>query len=497
VTAERARSAIPPEATLRGPTLPALVAFCALVSLAFASGGFFPRAWTAAAVALLAVLGVALAAGRRAELGKLEVAWLGLLAALTGWTALSLVWSANRHATLLEVRRDLVYLAAAGALLALARPASVGDLVLAMWAAVVVVVAVALVRYLVAPGFEIDEVEGQLLFRPLGYANALGILTGMGGIVAVYVVARPPTRALRALAAASAAPLAAALYLTSSRASVLAVAVGLGVMVALERDRPALVGAVVVIAPGAAVAAWLCERAGLLGAVTADAETVRDGRLLALWVAIVAVALAAAAPLAPRLGTLLARARAASGVALAALVVAGAAAAVAARGHHLLAEGYRPSYWRVAWHEYVAHPWLGSAAGTFGDWWTRSGLPSQAGGALDAHNLYLETLAELGPLGLALLAAVLLVPLAAGLVARRRPFVAAAAGAYVALLAHAALDWDWEMPAVMLSGFVCAAALVVAAREERGRWEPSARARLAAVVLVLALAAFALAAQLA
>jgi hypothetical protein len=253
----------------------------------------------------------------------------------------------------------------------------------------------------------------------------------------------------------------------------------------------------VVIAPGAALAAWLCERSGLLAARTADAATVREGRLLALWVALVAVALALAAPLVPRVAGVVRRGTTASGAALAAFVAVGTAAAVAARGHHLLAEGYRPSYWRVAWHEYVAHPWLGSAAGTFGDWWTRSGLPSQAGGALDAHNLYLETLAELGPFGLALLGGVLLVPLVAAVAARRRPFVAAAAGAYAALLAHAALDWDWEMPAVMLAGFVCAAALVVAVREERARWRPSTPARVAGVALVLALAAFALAAQLA
>jgi hypothetical protein len=81
--------------------------------------------------------------------------------------------------------------------------------------------------------------------------------------------------------------------------------------------------------------------------------------------------------------------------------------------------------------------------------------------------------------------------------ARRRPFVAAAAGAYVALLAHAAVDWDWEMPAVMVTGLVCATALLVAAREGRAQWEPSPLARAAALVLVLALVGLAVAAQVA
>jgi hypothetical protein len=323
----------------------------------------------------------------------------------------------------------------------------------------------------------------------------------MGGLVAVAIVARPPTRALQALAAASSAPLAAGLYLTSSRASVLAVAVGLVVVVALEEERSALVAAALVIASGAVVVAWLCRRSGLLAAATAEGGTVREARLLGLWVAVVAVALALAAPLTPRITRVLRRAtpaqRAVGGTALAVVLLAGAAAAAATRGHRLLAEGYRPTYWRVAWHEYLAHPWLGSAAGTFGDWWLSAGVPLQAGGALDAHNLYLETLAELGPFGLALLVAALLVPLVAAVLARRRPFVAAAAGAYVALLAHAAVDWDWEMPAVMVTGLVCAAALLVAAREGRAQSEPSPLARAAALVLVLALVGLAVAAQVA
>ncbi len=77
---------------------------------------------------------------------------------------------------------------------------------------------------------------------------------------------------------------------------------------------------------------------------------------------------------------------------------------------------------------------------------------------MDAHNLYLETLAELGPFGLVLLAAMLALPLVAALRVREHPFASAATGAYAAFLFHAALDWDWEMPAVTLAGLVCASA---------------------------------------
>ena len=74
----------------------------------------------------------------------------------------------------------------------------------------------------------------------------------------------------------------------------------------------------------------------------------------------------------------------------------------------------RAQYWHVAWRDYQQHPWLGSGAGSFQREWLRSrpaDLP-----VLDAHSLYLETLAELGPVGLGLLAALLALPFAAGLI---------------------------------------------------------------------------------
>ena len=125
-----------------------------------------------------------------------------------------------------------------------------------------------------------------------------------------------------------------------------------------------------------------------------------------------------------------------------------------------------------------AHPLLGSGAGTFERAWLHyRALPSAT---VDAHNLYLETLAELGPFGLFLLAAVLAVPLTAVATARRRdPLAVAAAGAYIAFLAHAAVDWDWEMPVVTLVALVCAVVVLKAGRTEVAR---SPRVSMRAVV---------------
>ena len=123
----------------------------------------------------------------------------------------------------------------------------------------------------------------------------------------------------------------------------------------------------------------------------------------------------------------------------------------------------RPHYWHVALLQYEAKPLTGYGAGTFGDYFWADHRPTQ-GFTREAHSLYLETLAELGPVGLALLGVALLVPL----VPLRRPqdpLIAGTAGAYVAFLLHNAIDWDWKVTALALVGILCGTATVAATRE--------------------------------
>jgi O-antigen ligase len=125
----------------------------------------------------------------------------------------------------------------------------------------------------------------------------------------------------------------------------------------------------------------------------------------------------------------------------------------------------------------------GTGAGTFALAWARSGLAETRGGALDAHSLYLETLAELGLVGLAVLLVFLVLPLAHR--SLRTGTAPVAAGAYVVFLVHAGLDWDWEMPAVVLAGLCCGAAALASGEERTSSITARGRTALALVALSL------------
>jgi O-antigen ligase len=252
------------------------------------------------------------------------------------------------------------------------------------------------------------------------------------------------------------------------------------VLLFLEPSPRRLLRTLAATAPAIALVVWLGNRSRLADSSASPSH--RTALVLAGVAVLCAAAAGAAAILAGR------RVRPAEPppprrLALAVLVCAALAGAVAVG----VAGSSQPrvSYWSVAWHdEYLAHPVLGSGAGTFGRFWAISGQEAIRGGGLDAHSLYVEMLAELGPAGLLLLAALLLLPLR-GLTRRTAPGLPAAAGAYVAFLVHAGVDWDWEMPAVVLAGLSCGAAVLLAGRDDPAPLRPRARAVALAAALVL------------
>jgi O-antigen ligase len=370
-----------------GRIAPALVAALGSIVLGIADGGFFARAWAPTIVAFAAAVELALLVSTRVELSRLELTVLALLGAFAGWSALSAAWSADPPASLREAERGLLYLVALLAMLLAARRGLSTALTYGVLAATTFVSLYGLVEYLAArPG--VDPVEGTLLFEPLGYANAAGILAAIGAVISCWLALRAVSVSAALARAAPLAVLIPTLALTESRGSWAALVVALVILVSLRlRIPPTYVIAV-----------------------------------------------------------------------LAALAVAGGALIwLSGSG----AYGDRPSYWRVAWHEYRDNPVLGSGAGTY-VLASNAVAPSEPH-VLDAHNLYLESLAELGPVGLALITAGLCLPM----LALRRSSAATPAGlAYLAFLIHAGIDWDWEMPAVTLAALGCAAALLVAQRGE-------------------------------
>src|SRR5919199_4479233 len=427
----------------------AVLAAGAAVALAFDDGGYFPPAWGWSALALFWIAGLALFLCDRFSFGRLELALLGSFAAFVAWVALSAAWSSSTERSILDAQRDLVYLGGLVAVLLVARRRPVGELLVAVCGAALVTSAFGLVDFL----FSTRE-AGSRLSEPLGYPNALGLVAAIGALLAVSFAAHAGSRVRRALAAACVVVFVLAIFFTYSRGTWISLAVGVVAMLVVDSGRVALLRTAAAVAPVAGAAVWL-------GAHT------HQGYLLALETVLLAAAAALATAAARRI-PLGRGASIAATAALLALLLAVPAAAVArygsrpTSGHHPPRVSGGAPLWRQAWRDWEAHRALGSGAGTFEQFWVAHRRTSA--NARDAHSLYLETLAELGPLGLALLVATLGLPLLAAAKARFYPFVPGALAAYLAFLVHAAGDWDWEMPAATLLGLFCAAALLLAGR---------------------------------
>ena len=495
--------------------------FVAVVATAAASGSYFPSSWGWAALAFLWAAVIGLVAQRQVVLGRLEVGYLGAWVVLLAWTAASLVWSPTTTQTMYEVERTVVYVAFALALAVLARR-SVHLLLPALLAAIVAVAAYALATRLLPDRVgSFDSYVGYRLSEPIGYWNGLSIFVAIGIVVAVGLVARAELLAVRALSAASLVLLVPVLYFTFGRGGWIALASGLAVAVAVDPRRLQLVTTLLVVAPWPAVAVWRAyESPSLTTQFSALGDASEDGKRLALTIAALAVVAALVTSgyvlLSDRV-TVGRGLRRAYGAVLALALVGAVAAGVAAYGGpsdavHRALDSIRQSspnvsgdqtkrlfslssngrldMWESALDDGRAHPILGSGAGTFERWWLEHrDVPMKV---RDAHGLYFETFGELGAVGLAALLVVVALPLTAAVRARRSPLVAPALAGFVALAVHAGIDWDWEIPAVMIAGLTCAGVLLLADGVSRPGWVPGIAPRGVTVALlgVLAVVSF-------
>jgi hypothetical protein len=284
-------------------------------------------------------------------------------------------------------------------------------------------------------------------------------------------------RIVRTLAAAASPPLGMGLYLTFSRGALFACAAGLVTLVVAAPVRAQLRALARSIGAGLLAVLVAAPLSGVTSLAGAQATRERQGAiaLVALVVIMVGAGFAqwrlqlrepaGELRLAPRAGVI-ALVVICAGFALA--VVAGAkegSSQPLAPGatRYVSLESNRYAYWRVALRAFGDEPLRGVGAGGWAVYWLR--LRPFNAGAQDAHSLPLQTAAEQGLVGLALLAAFLAgVGLAARAAHRFSPALAAGPIAgFVVWVAHSPLDWDWEMPAVTLIALVLAGSLLALA----------------------------------
>lgn len=458
------------------------------VVLAFASGGFYAEARLVALFSVAALLGLWAVVGpgplprdRRARLA------LAALAGYCAWVAVSASWAPMADVAGADLQRALLYLGALalGSTLWQGSRRTARTVEPAVAAGVTIVMAYGLAGRLLPGIVELTpgRLAGSRLFQPLTYWNGQGALAAIGLILCARLVGdRTRSATTRVLAAAAAVPTGAALYLTFSRGALVTLIGGLLVLLSLAPTWTQLRGmALALEATGAAIVVCAAlpgvnDLAGDLGAREADGAVA-----LALILVLMLVAAAATAWMCRveddgrvRLGRLPLPARAPliAGAAAVALIIipiafAGGDAGSSrtpqfgeTSGRFASTGSNRYEYWKVALKAAADHPVEGLGAGGFAPEWLRERTITEV--VRDAHSLYLETLAELGIVGLLLLAAMLGAIFAAARAAYRDdPALAAGpAAALVTFALHAGIDWDWELPALTLVAVTLAGLLL-------------------------------------
>jgi O-antigen ligase len=404
-----------------------------VLSVGLTDGGYYGRETTALTLAFAAV--ALLGAMHGGGLSRAGTTALGALFALLAWTALSGSWAVPGALVEQETRRALLYATALAALLLAVDHRRRGAALLGLVAGISALGLVA-VGMRAASGEVVDRFYGTLLEEPVGYPNALGVLAAFGVVIGVGL--EHPGSVGRALRA-SAAFLVLVLGLSGSRGGALALAMGLAMLVGLcppgARSRTALRGLAVVLVGGGAWAAVVWTDAG-------------GARLVALAAAALVGAAFADPP------------RSRTGAAFASVGIAAAAAGVAVAVLQPVetTTSFRTAYWDAALEGAQARPLLGSGAGSFHLTWEARGDDGMF--VRDAHSLYVEALSELGPVGLVLTLALVIVPISIAIRRRGDPVVAVGGAAFAVFAVHAGLDWDWEMPVVTLAGLGCAAVVL-------------------------------------
>jgi len=492
-----------------------LLAFAPVLYLGLRGGGYDAVVRGEVGIAVWWLLGVGALAGLLPALrpGRATLAVLGAFALFTVWTGLGIAWSDSAERSVIEFSRVLTYLGMLG-LAAWALDARTA--VSALHGAAVACAAVGLLAVLsrIHPSwFPEDEVvtflalgqqAGARLNYPLNYADGLGSFMAIGIPILLAAAATARTIAGRAVSAGAVPILLLALYLSGSRGGLLAVVAGLLVWIALAPDRlPRLATLGFAGAGGAVLMAAAADRSGFRdGLLTAVANEQADDMLVYLVVVCAGVALLQGGlSLALRYDARPGWSRPSRGAGLpvlAAIAVVAAGAAVATGAPGALSDKVREfqsaerpttagndvfgclgdlsgsnryQYWQSAVRGWETDRLKGIGPGGFELWWARDGeIPEFI---RDAHSIYVETLVELGVVGLALLAVALALMLGVGAAGalrrgpeRGRTVAAGATAGVAAFAAGASVNWNWEISVLpMLAVLLVAVALAAGRRE--------------------------------
>jgi O-antigen ligase len=488
-------------------TLAPLIA-CLILVDALNGGGSTTTARSVAAILVwwAILMTVAFSIGPRAPVGRSALACVGLLLAFALLAALSTGWAPSAENAFAEADRVLLYAGVLVLAIVLARPGDAGRWADGIALATVAVGLLALAQRLFPGVFPADHLADVLpnaatrLSYPLGYWNGLAIFVALGLplLLRVAVVARNP--AWRAAAMAPFPVLVATMYLASSRGGVAVAVVATLVFVVLSGRVRGLIALAAGALGSAGAIAVLAARPvlvdGPFGTSAAETAGVQAALLILAICAACAIAYAVLTSFVPE-GLAVPR------VGWAVIAVIGVIAVVAADPGARLREFKAPpppqlvsgaiavdthlssgsgsgrwQFWDSALEQFSHHPVTGGGAASYESWWARHGTLDWF--VRNAHSLWLETLGELGLVGLLLLGGGFAVGLGAGISRLRRAIgaerttIAALVATVAAFVLGAALDWVWQLPTIVALAML-SLGLLVGPATARGPAPPQPR----------------------
>lgn len=489
-----------------GPALAGwLLPFMLVLYLALEEGGYdaVTRGEVGIALWWIVLVGAAVGVLPAARIGRAGWIGLGLLAVFALWTGLGIAWSESAERSVAEFGRVAMLLGVFVLALSVQRQGAARRTVAAVASATVVVAILALLSRMEPNWLPVENIAEFLpstenrLSYPLGYWNGLAQFVAIGLPLVVWTASAARLTVVRALAAAAIPVMVLTAFLTFSRGGAAAALVGLIALLVLYPRRlqllpPLLLGA----AGGALLISGASQRQAFQDGLTDSAAASQGAEMMALalivcgGVALIqaAIALIDRHGLGPRVPRPSPRntgiaTGAIAAVAIVAALALGAPGELSNRwdqfkesnsagsGADRLASASgsnRYQYWESAVDANATDPLLGIGPGTFEFWWARDNPLVGTDGLFvrDAHSLYLETLAELGIVGLVLIVGVVGFVLAIGsarAIKRRpgsTPVLAAATAGAAAFATAAAVDWAWELTVLPVSFLLLAAVIL-------------------------------------